>query len=59
LMHAGIMGLNKLSSSNDHRVGQYPTIFMVMYTGIIYGPPTDSPERCHVEDVHWGKVGRG
>jgi hypothetical protein len=30
----------------------YPTIPAVMYTGIVYGPPTDSLERYRMEDVH-------
>jgi hypothetical protein len=52
LGHTGFMGSRKLSSFNGHRVGRYPTIPAVMYTEIVYGPPTDGPERYHVEDVH-------
>jgi hypothetical protein len=29
-----------------------PTIGEVMYSRIVYGPPTDSPDRYHVEDIH-------
>jgi hypothetical protein len=30
----------------------YPTIPIVMYTEIVYGPPMDSLERYHVKDVY-------
>jgi hypothetical protein len=52
LVHAGFMGsckLNCLDSGQDER---YPTIHTTMYTGIVYGPPMDIPERYRMEDVH-------
>jgi hypothetical protein len=42
LTHTGFMGSHKLTSFYGH--------WVVMYTGIVYGPPTD---------VHLGKVGPG
>jgi hypothetical protein len=43
LAHTRFMGSRKLSSFDDHRVGRSLTTLVVMYTGIVYGPPTDSP----------------
>jgi hypothetical protein len=43
LTHTRFMGSCKLTSFNGHWVGQY-TSPLLMYTGIVYGPPTDSPE---------------
>jgi hypothetical protein len=43
LTHAEFMGSHKLSSFDDRRVRQYLTSPAVMYTEIVYGPPTDSP----------------
>jgi hypothetical protein len=44
LMHTGFMGSRKLSSFDGRQVGWYLTSPVVMYTGIVYGPPTDSLE---------------
>jgi hypothetical protein len=52
LTHTGFMGSRKLSSFDGHRVGRYLTSPIVMYTGIVYGPPTDNPECGIVKDVH-------
>jgi hypothetical protein len=41
--HTGFMGSRKLSSFNGHRVGQSLTSRTMMYTRIVYRPPTDSP----------------
>jgi hypothetical protein len=46
------MGSRKLSKVDGHGVRRYLTIPAVMYTEIVYVPPTDSPERYHVEDMH-------
>jgi hypothetical protein len=43
LAHTGFMGSCKLSSFDSHWVGWYLTSPVVMYTGIVYGPPMDSP----------------
>jgi hypothetical protein len=47
LMHAGFMGSRKLSSFHGRRVGRYIISPIVMYTEIVYGPPTDSP-KCSI-----------
>jgi hypothetical protein len=57
LTHAGFMGSHKLSSFDGRRVGRYLTSPAVMYTEIVYGPPTDSLERYRMEDIHKGEVG--
>jgi hypothetical protein len=44
LTHTKFMGYRKLSSFNGHRVGRYLTSPTVMYTWIVYGPPTDNLE---------------
>jgi hypothetical protein len=38
------MGSCKVSSFDCHWVGRHPTTPIVMYTGIVYEPLTDSPE---------------
>jgi hypothetical protein len=43
LMHMEFMGSHKLSSFNGHRVGWSLISPVVMYTGIVYGPPMDIP----------------
>jgi hypothetical protein len=43
LTHMGFKGSHKLSNFNDHRVGRSLTSTAVMYIGIVYGPPADSP----------------
>jgi hypothetical protein len=43
LVHTGHMESRKLSSFDCHRVGRSLTSHVVMYTGIVYGPPMDSP----------------
>jgi hypothetical protein len=52
LTHTGFIGSRKHSSFDGCLVGRYLTSPVVMYTGILYEPPTDSPERYHMEDVH-------
>jgi hypothetical protein len=44
LTHTGFMGSRKLSSFDGHRVGRYLTSPVVMYTRIVYRPPTDIPK---------------
>jgi hypothetical protein len=44
------MGFIKLSSVDDRSVERYSTILRVMYTRIVYGSLTDSPERYYVKD---------
>jgi hypothetical protein len=43
LVHMWFMMSHKLSNFDGHRVGWSLTYPVVMYTGIVYGPPTDSP----------------
>jgi hypothetical protein len=43
LAHKGHMESHKLSSIDGRRVGQSLTSPIVMYAGIVYEPPTDSP----------------
>jgi hypothetical protein len=43
LTHTRYMGSRKLSSFDGHRVGRSLTSPVVMYTGIVYGPPMDNP----------------
>jgi hypothetical protein len=45
------MGFIKLSSVDDRSVERYSTILRVMYTRIVYGSLTDSPERYYVKDA--------
>jgi hypothetical protein len=42
LAHTRFMESRKLSSFDGHRVGRSLTSTVVMYTGIVYGPPMDS-----------------
>jgi hypothetical protein len=42
LAHTGFMGSHKFISFDDRWVGWHPTTLAVMYTGIVYGPPTDA-----------------
>jgi hypothetical protein len=42
LAHMRFIGSRKLSSFNGRRVGRYLTSPVVMYTKIVYVPPTDS-----------------
>jgi hypothetical protein len=44
LTHTGFMGSHKLSSFSGRQVGRYLTSHAVMYTGIVYGPPMDTPK---------------
>jgi hypothetical protein len=46
LMHTEHMESRKLSSFDGHRVGRLLTSPVVMYAGIVYGPPTESPVCC-------------
>jgi hypothetical protein len=57
LAHTWFTRSCKLSSFDGCRVGRYLTSPTVMYTGIVYGTPMDSPVRYHMKDVHQGKVG--
>jgi hypothetical protein len=58
LTHTEFMGSHKLSNFDSRRVGRSLTSPAVMYTEIVYGPPTNSSacgiawktctrERCH------------
>jgi hypothetical protein len=61
LAHTGFVGSRKLSNFGSHRVGRSLTSPTVMYIGIMYMPPTDSPscgvtwKRCTRErwDLAW------
>jgi hypothetical protein len=52
LTHTGLMGSCKLSSFDCHRVGRYLTSPIVIYTRIVYVPPTDSLE-CGIAWKMW------
>jgi hypothetical protein len=42
--HTRFMGSCKISSFDGRHVGWYLTTPTVIYTGLVYGPPTDSPK---------------
>jgi hypothetical protein len=48
LLHTGFMGSRKLSSFDGCQVGQSLTSSIVMYTGIVYRPPTNS-QACGIK----------
>jgi hypothetical protein len=48
LTHIKFMGFHKLSSYDSRWVERHLTTLVVMYTGIVYGPPTDAHR-----DIAW------